>query len=65
MPDPNNTLTTLAPVLFSAAQLVASEAFGVVDAINSSFDDKAVAIGDKVKVPIAPVAALAGLAPAP
>ena len=65
MPDPNNTLTTLAPVLFSAAQLVASEAFGVVDAINSSFDDKAVAIGDKVTVPIAPVATLSDFVAAP
>jgi hypothetical protein len=65
MADPNNTLTTLAPVLFSAAQLVAAEAFGVVDAINSNFDDKAVAKGDKVKVPIAPVAALADFVAGP
>lgn len=65
MADPNNTLTALAPVLYSVAQEVAAEAFGVVDAINSNFDDKAVAKGDKVKVPIAPAAALSDFTPAP
>jgi len=64
MSAPNNSLTALAPVLYSAAQEVAAEAFGVVDAINSNFDDKAVARGDKVKVPVAPVAALSDFAPA-
>jgi hypothetical protein len=64
MSAPNNSLTALAPVLYSAAQEVAAEAFGVVDAINSNFDDKAVAKGDKVKVPIAPAAALADFEPA-
>lgn len=59
-----NTLTALAPVLYSAAQDVAAEPFGIVDAINSNFDDKGVAKGDKVKVPIAPVAALGDFAPA-
>jgi len=49
-----NTLTALQPVLYSAAQTVSNEAFGVVSSITTSFDDKGVAIGDLVKVPIAP-----------
>ncbi len=59
-----NTLTTIAPVLYAAAQEVAAEPFGVVDAINANFDNKGVAKGDKVKVPVAPVAALADFSPA-
>jgi hypothetical protein len=49
-----NVLTALAPTLFSAAQEVSNEPFGAVAAINVSFDDKAVAKGDTVTVPIAP-----------
>lgn len=49
-----NTLTSLAPILFSAAQEVSNEPFGAVSAINTSFDDKGVAKGDTVRVPIAP-----------
>lgn len=49
-----NTLTALVPTLFSAAQEVSAEPFGVVSAINASFDDKGVAKGDTVTVPIAP-----------
>lgn len=49
-----NTLTALAPVLFSAAQEVSNEPFGVIASINAQFDDKGVARGDTVKVPIAP-----------
>lgn len=59
-----NTLTTIAPVLYAAAQEVAAEPFGVVDAINANFDNKGVAKGDKVKVPVAPVAALDDFSPA-
>jgi len=50
-----NTLTAIAPTLYSAAKEVANEPFGVVSAINTSFDDKGVAKGDLVKVPYAPV----------
>lgn len=50
-----NILTELTPTLFSAAAKVAAEPFGACDSINLSFDDKGVAIGDKVKVPVAPV----------
>lgn len=51
-----NVFTALTPVLYSAAQEVSNEPFGVVSAIATSFDDKGVAIGDMVKVPVAPTA---------
>lgn len=50
----SNTLTSLAPTLFSAAREVAAEPFGVVAAIDARFDDKGVAKGDTVTVPVAP-----------
>lgn len=59
-----NTLTALAPTLFSAAKEVANEPFGVVTAINTSFDDKGVAKGDTVTVPIAPTATASDFTPA-
>lgn len=49
-----NIFTALQPVLYSAAQQVSNEPFGVVASIATDFDDKGVAIGDKVKVPVAP-----------
>lgn len=49
-----NTLTALQPVAYSAAKEVAAEPTAAVGAINMSFDDKGVAKGDKVKVPVAP-----------
>jgi hypothetical protein len=49
-----STITALAPTLFSAAQEVSAEPFGAIDSINASFDNKGVAKGDKVTVPIAP-----------
>ena len=49
-----NTLAALTPTLYSVAQEVSNEAFGVVAAINANFDDKGVAKGDKVLVPVAP-----------
>lgn len=49
-----NTLTNLQPVLYSAAQEVSNEPFGAIKAINAMFDDKGVAKGDNVKVPVAP-----------
>lgn len=58
-----NTLTELQPVLFSAAQTVSAEPFGAVDAINANFDDKGVAKGDVVKVPVAPTRAAADFTP--
>jgi len=50
-----SVLTALAPTLFSAAQQVSAEPFGVVSAINVNFDNKGVARGDTVTVPVAPV----------
>jgi len=58
-----NTLTALEPILFSAAQEVSAEPFGAVGAINTNFDSKGVAIGDQVKVPVAPVRAITDFEP--
>lgn len=59
-----NVFTALQPVLYSAAQDVSNEPFGVISAIAASFDDKGVAIGDKVRVPIAPTASTSDYTPA-
>lgn len=59
-----NTLTALAPVAYSAAKEVAAEPFGLIDAINTSFDDKGVAVGDTIKVPVAPTRAAGDFTPA-
>lgn len=59
-----NTLTSLQPLLFSVAQEVSAEPFGAVSAINTSFDSKGVAVGDLVKVPVAPVRAITDFTPA-
>nr|MBP8310811.1 hypothetical protein [Burkholderiaceae bacterium] len=59
-----NVFTALQPVLFSAAQEVSAEPFGCVSAIAASFDDKGVAIGDTVKVPVAPTASTSDYTPA-
>ena len=59
-----NTLTALTPTLFSAVQEVSNEPFGVVSAINMSFDDKMVAKGDTVTVPIAPTRSASDFTPA-
>lgn len=59
-----NTLTALAPTLFSAAKEVAAEPFGVVSAINANFDDKRVAKGDTVSVPVAPARTASDFTPA-
>lgn len=59
----SNTLTAIAPTLFSAAREVANEPFGVVAAINANFDNKGVAKGDVVKVPVAPTRAASDFTP--
>jgi len=59
-----NTLTALAPVLYSAAQEVSQEAVGFLDAINLNFDDKGAAVGDTIKLPLAPAAASTDYTPA-
>lgn len=58
-----NTLTAIAPTLYSAAKEVAAEPFGMIDAINTDFDDKAVAKGDKVSVPVAPTRSASDFTP--
>jgi hypothetical protein len=58
-----NTLTALQPILFSAAQQVSAEPFGVVSAINATFDNRGVAKGDQVKVPVAPTRAAVDFEP--
>lgn len=59
-----NTLTALAPTLFSVAKEVAQEPVGALNSINMNFDSKGVAIGDAVAVPIAPAAAVTDFTPA-
>lgn len=58
-----NIFTALTPVLYAAAQDVSSEPFGVINAINASFDDKGVAIGDTVKITVAPSATASDFTP--
>jgi hypothetical protein len=58
-----NTLTALQPVAYSAAKQVAAEPTAALGAINMSFDDKGVARGDKVRVPVAPTRAGADFTP--
>ncbi len=59
-----NVFTALQPILYSAAQEVSNEPFGCVGAIAASFDDKGVALGDKVRVPVAPTRSTATYTPA-
>lgn len=59
-----NVFIALIPALYSAAQEVSAEPFGVISSIAASFDDKGVAIGDKVKLPIAPTASTSDYVPA-
>lgn len=58
-----NVFTALTPTLFAAAQEVSAEPFGVISAINANFDDKGVAIGDTVKITVAPTATATDFAP--
>ena len=58
-----NTLTAIAPTLYSAAKEVAAEPFGIVSAINANFDDKGVAKGDSVNVPVAPTRSASDFTP--
>lgn len=58
-----NTLTNLQPTLYSVAQEVSNEPFGIIAGINTNFDDKGVAIGNKVTVPVAPARAADAYSP--
>ena len=57
------TLTAIAPTLYSAAREVAREPFAAVQAVNTSFDNKGVAFGDKVTVPVMPSGAAKDFTP--
>lgn len=59
-----NTLTAIAPTLYSAAKEVAAEPTAIVNAINMNFDDKGVAKGDTVDVPVAPAQTESDFTPA-
>jgi hypothetical protein len=59
-----SVLTAIAPTLYSAAQEVSGEPFGVVSAINMSFDNKGVAKGDSVGVPYMPAQSNTPFSPA-
>ena len=59
-----NTLTSLVPTLFSAAQEVSNEPFGVLASVTTNWDDKGVAKGDEVTVPVAPTRAATDFSPA-
>jgi hypothetical protein len=59
-----NTLSLLQPTLFSAAQEVSNEPFGVIDSMSQDFDDKGVARGDSVTVAVAPTLPLTDFIPA-
>lgn len=58
-----NTLTQLQPLLFSAAKKVQQEPYAVLGSLASDFDDKGVAIGDTVRVPVAPIRAIKTFTP--
>ena len=58
-----NTLTNLQPTRYSVAQEVSAEPFGIINGINANFDDKGVAIDDKVSVPVAPARSAGAYSP--
>lgn len=58
-----NNLTALAPSLYSVAQQVSAEPFGLISAISTDFDSKGVTLGDSVKVPIAPTRSVKSFTP--
>jgi hypothetical protein len=49
-----NTLTALAPTLFSTARIVPNELTGFLGAVSRDFDDKGVSQGGTVKVSVVP-----------
>ncbi len=60
----SNVLTALAPILFSAMQVVPRELTGFLPSISLDFDSKGVALGDTVKVPIIAQGSLSAYTPA-
>lgn len=60
---PNN-FAAIAPTAYSAAKEVAAEPTAIVGSINMDFDDKGVAKGDSVDVPVSPATDQTDFAPA-
>jgi hypothetical protein len=58
------TMTSIAPVVYSAAQTVSAEPAKSLDAVTLDFDDKGVAVGDTVYVPYTGVNSVAAFTPA-
>ncbi len=54
----SNTLTALAPILYSAARIVPKELTGFLGAVSLDFDDNGVAKGQTVTVPVMPALAI-------
>lgn len=60
----SNVLTALQPVLFSAGRDVPRELVGMLAACTTDYDDKGVAKGDSVLVPVIPAMTRAAVTPA-
>ena len=59
-----NVLDALTPVLYSAFRVVPRELTGFVNSVTTDFNDKGVAKGDSVKVPVYPAASAGDTTPA-
>lgn len=59
-----NNMLAVQPLLFSAARKVPRELVGIIGAVDTNFDDKGVALGDTVTVPVSPIATIAAYTPA-
>lgn len=59
-----STLTAIAPSLFSAAQKVSAEPAALINSVYADFDNKGVAVGDSVIVPVVPAQSVAPYTPA-
>jgi hypothetical protein len=59
----SNTFTYLQPILFEAAQRVSREPVGALGAITTNFSSQ-VAVGDSVRIPIAPTRSSSTYSPA-
>lgn len=57
------TLTAIAPQLYGAAQEVSAEPSGMAQAVSMDFDNKGVAYGDNIKVPIVPAQSAGNFTP--
>lgn len=58
-----NTLTRLIPDAFAAARQVSREMTGYIPAVGNDFNDKRVAVGEAIVIPIAPAATAGDITP--